>query len=94
MYWLGNYWIALFQGTKIYCIILLDSKFKGQVGQKSTFFKELTPHSRTYELRGQGEKKNSIQNQDKQTPHTVLQKLPPKTIPTPSIGGVDSKLTQ
>ena len=40
-------------------------------------FKELTPHSRTYELRGQGEKK-SIQNQDKQTPHTVRQKLSPK----------------
>ena len=28
-------------------------------------------------------KKSSTQNQDKQTPHTVLQKLPPKLTPTP-----------
>ena len=33
-------------------------------------FKELTPSFRTYELRGQGEKKSSIRINDKQTPHT------------------------
>ena len=54
----------------------------GEVSEKSTFFKELTSHSRTYELRGQGGKKN-LQNQDKQTPHTVLQKLCPKPTPPP-----------
>ena len=43
--------------------------------EKSTFYKELAPRSRTYELRGQGGKKRNVQNQDKQTPHTVLQKL-------------------
>ena len=50
-----------------------------------SFFKELTPRSQTYELRSQGEKKKNkhIQNQDKQTPHTVLQKLLPKLTPTP-----------
>ena len=29
------------------------------------------------------EKKRNIQNQDKQTPHTLLQKLPPKALYTP-----------
>ena len=51
------------------------------MSEKSTFLKKLTPRSRTYELRGQGEKK-SKQNKDKQTPHTVLQKLSPKLTPT------------
>ena len=50
--------------------------------KKSTFFKELTLRSRTYELRGQGKKRN-VPNQDKQTPHTVLQKISPKTLRTP-----------
>ena len=35
--------------------------------------------SQTYELRGQGKK--NVQNQDKQTPHTVLQKPPPPLNP-------------
>ena len=43
------------------------------MSENSTFFKELTPRSRTYELRGQGGKK-AIRIKDKQTPHTVLQK--------------------
>ena len=30
---------------------------RGHMSKKWTFFKELTPHSRTYELRGQGKKK-------------------------------------
>ena len=46
-------------------------------------FEELTPSFRTYELRGQGGKKSSIRIKDKQTPHTVLQKLSPKTTPPP-----------
>ena len=37
------------------------------------FFKELTHRLRTYELRGQGKKKNK-KKQDKQTLHTILQK--------------------
>ena len=50
--------------------------------EKSTFFKELTPRSRTYELRGQ--RGGSIYKiKDTQTPHTVLQKLPPKAYNTP-----------
>ena len=50
--------------------------------EKSAVFKELTPHSWSYELRGQGKKKlNKIK--DKQTPHTVLQKLSPKTMTSP-----------
>ena len=55
---------------------------KGVGNGKIDIFKELTPHSWTYDLRGQGEKK-SIQNQDKQTLHTVLQKLSPKPTRTP-----------
>ena len=48
------------------------------------FFKELTPRSQTYELRGQEKKnKRNVPNQDKQTPHIVLQKLSPKTLRTP-----------
>ena len=41
---------------------------------KSKFSKELTPRSRAYELRGQGEKKqrkSCIRIKDKQTPHTA-----------------------
>ena len=53
-----------------------------EVSVKSKSFKELTPRSRTYELRGQG-KKSSIRFKDKQTPHTVLQKLSPKVTPRP-----------
>ena len=50
----------------------------------STVFKEFTPRSRTYEHRIQGKKRND-QNQDKQTPHTVLQKLSPKMTHIPLI---------
>ena len=53
------------------------------MSEKSRYFKELTPSSQTYELNGQGKKKSSTQNQDKQTPHTVLQKLSPKLTPSP-----------
>ena len=53
----------------------------GWLTKKSTVFKKLTPRSRTYELRSQGEK-SYAPNQDKQTPHTVLQKLFPKKIGT------------
>ena len=49
-------------------------------GKKRNFFKELTPRSWTYELCGQGKINKSIY---KQTPHTVLQKLPPKAWPVP-----------
>ena len=68
------------------------------VEKKSPFFKELTPRSWIYELCGKGKKKKKKkkkkidQNQDKHTPHTVLQKLSPKTthVPlTPKRGGWD-----
>ena len=51
-----------------------------------TVFKELTPRFRTYELRGQGKRegrKRNVPNQDKPTPHTLLQKLSPKMYNTP-----------
>ena len=48
--------------------------------EKSAVFKELTPRSWTYELRGQGKKKT---NKVKDIPHTVLQKLSPKTMTSP-----------
>ena len=58
-------------------ITSLYPSIKGEGNGKIDVFKELTPRSRTYEPRGQGKKK-SIQNQLKQTPRTVLQKLSPK----------------
>ena len=39
-------------------IISIDRYLRGGVLEKSTFFKELTPHSWTYELRGLGGEKN------------------------------------
>ena len=54
---------------------------KGVYVQKIDIFKELTQNFRTYELRGQGKKND--QNQDKQAPHTILQKLSPKVTYTP-----------
>ena len=57
----------------------------GRVVEKIDIFKELTPCSWTYELRGQGEKKKTTNS--RQTPHTVLQKLSPKTTPRPLRGG-------
>ena len=59
---------------------------RGSVSEKSTIFKELSPRSRTYELRGKGKKKEKkalIRFKDKQTPHTVLQKLSPKMTLSP-----------
>ena len=56
---------------------------RGRARKKIDVFKELTPCFRTYELRGQG--KESIQIQDKQTPHTVLQKPSPKMSTGPLI---------
>ena len=56
-------------------------KKKKKKKKKKKFFKELTPRSQTNELCGQGEK--NVQNQDKQTPHTVLQKLSPKKLGIP-----------
>ena len=38
----------------------LQCEVKGVDREKSAVFKELTPHSRTYELRGQGEKKKKL----------------------------------
>ena len=52
------------------------------MSKTSTVFKELTPRSFTYGLRCQ-EKQRNDQNQDKQTPRTVLQKLSPKTTHVP-----------
>ena len=49
---------------------------KGVGNGKIDIFKVLTPHSRTYELRGQGKKNQYKINT--QTPHAVLQKLSPK----------------
>ena len=55
---------------------------RGRCRKNRHFLKELILRSRTYELRGQGKRRN-VQNQDKQTPHTVLQKLSPKPSRTP-----------
>ena len=63
------------------CIYPFGYLLKGRVVKKIDIFKELTPRLRTFELRGQGkneEKKQSLEIQDKQTPHTVLQKLTSK----------------
>ena len=52
------------------------------MSEKSTFFKELTPRSLTYELRGQGKKKEIYKI--KTNKHlTVLQKLSQKLSRTP-----------
>ena len=40
--------------------------------KKSAVFKELTPRSRTYELRSQGGGGGTNKIKDKQIPHTVL----------------------
>ena len=62
--------------------IMCCSNVKGVgVGKTDIFFRELTPSSRAYELRSRGG--GDVQNQDKQTPHTVLQKLSPKPTHTP-----------
>ena len=59
---------------------------RGHPTEKLKIFKELTPRSRTYEPRGQGKEKQSIYKiKDKQTPHTVLQKLSPKACSGPLI---------
>ena len=75
------------QGLIIYLL-------RGNMSKKSTVFEDLTPRSRTYELRGQGKKKGNDQNQDKQTPHTVLQKLSLKTTHVPFITVVSMRHEQ
>ena len=60
----------------------LELPLRGKAAEKSTFFKEMTPLSRTYEIRGQGEKGvNKIK--DKQTPHTILQKTIARSVASP-----------
>ena len=53
--------------------------------EKSAVFKELTQSFRTYELRGQAKKRKKSSNRikDKQVPHTLLQKLSPKSLTSP-----------
>ena len=59
---------------------------RGEVSVKSNFLKELTPRSRTYELRGQGKKekeKSSIRIKDKQGPPHCLTKIISKSDTSP-----------
>ena len=59
---------------------------KGVDREKSAVFKELTQSFQTDELRGQAKKgcqKSSNRIKDKQVPHTLLQKLSPKSLTTP-----------
>ena len=65
---------------------------KGTGKRKIDIFKELTPRSRTYELRSQGGKKSIYKIKDKHTPHTVLQKLSPKPSPAPLMDPKDIKI--
>ena len=60
-----------------------QTPLRGWLRKKSTVFKELTPRSRTHGASRPREKKSKVPNQDKHTPHTVLQKLSPKTLRTP-----------
>ena len=81
--------------TKLSCstIVKWIYKCKGEIVPwlkgvgvwKIDIFKELTPRSRTYQLRGQRKKRN-VQNHDKKTPHTILQKLSRKTTHLPLKG--------
>ena len=57
------------------CNHTFKSLLRGQVSEKSTFFKELTPRLRTYELRGQRGKKNTPSQRQTNTSH-----CPTKTI--------------
>ena len=50
----------------------------GAFNEEIDVFKEFTPPEGAYELRGQERKKN-VTIPDKQTPHTTLQKLSPRT---------------
>ena len=60
----------------VFFCFCFTGNLRGQTMEKSTFFfKELTPHSQTCELRGQGEKKH-IQNQRQ----TNTSHCPTKTI--------------
>ena len=60
---------------------------KGCTTKKINVFKEFTLRKPTYELRCQEnerkEKGSSFRIQDKQTPHTTLQKLSPKMTTSP-----------
>ena len=69
----------------------LSDIIKGVDREKSAVFKELTQSFRTYELRGQAKKKKKSSNRikDKQVPHTVLQKLSPKSLTSPLNKDID-----
>ena len=60
-------------------------RFKGAcVGKIDIFLKNWQPVRGPMSFAAKGEKRNE-QNEDKQTPHTVLQKLSPKPTHTPLI---------
>ena len=66
--------------------------FKGVDREKSAVFKELTRSFRTYDLRGQAKKKTKKKTnriKDKQVPHTLLQKLSPKSLTSPLNKDID-----
>ena len=70
---------------------------KGVDREKSAVFKELTQSFQTYELRGQAKKKkkkSSNRIKDKQVPHTLLQKLSPKSLTSPLRQAAFSWLSQ
>ena len=71
------------------CLQADPVKFKGVDREKSAVFKELTQSFRTYELRGQAKKKSSNRIKDKQVPHTLLQKLSPKSLTSPLNKDID-----
>ena len=71
---------------------LIAKGLKGEDREKSAVFKELTQSFRTYELRGQAKKKKSSNRiKDKQVPHTLLQKLSPKSLTSPLNKDIDLK---
>ena len=54
--------ISVMVNTFSIIVFYYYSNVKGEATENSTFFKESTPHSRTYELRGHGKKKH-VRNQ-------------------------------
>ena len=82
-----EYSVIVQQGTKMFpfrqtssnyqfqskCVTSWMLLFKGLgVGKIDIFFKELTPHSRTYELHGQGKKKEKEMYKIKINKHLTL----------------------
>ena len=59
---------SLWEGTKSFAYLRVSLRGELHV------FKEFTLRELTYKLRGQEEKKSTRQIQDKQAPHTTLQK--------------------